>query len=223
MNRKIFFAILTLCVLVMTGCHTNRNVSSNGTIDSSGARADEEWANVYMPVTVRLSAPMSLSLSGRATMVRDSVIHISMRVLGMEVAVANVTADSVQLVDKFHKYYFAESTSAMLGRHNMSIGKMQNIILGLDRKEGATLTFDNPRGGEPFTVTFSDITATPAGNLAGSVSIEGSLSSKNVDASLLWQFDRATWNDPSRTVTFNGPGRGYTRIKAADVLNMFRM
>lgn len=223
MTRRFLYIIMTLCVLAMSACHTSRNTAKENAGTTPGARADEGWTNVYMPVTVRMEAPMAISLSGRATMVRDSVINISMRVLGMEVAVANITADTVQLVDKFHKYYFAESTSALLGRHNMTLERMQNLILGHDRKDGGTLSFDNPRGGQPFTITFGDITATPAGNLAGSVNIDGSLSNKNVDATLLWQFDRAVWNDPSRTVSFTPPTRGYTRIKAADVMSMFRL
>lgn len=53
------------------------------------------WHDMTLPVKLSLKSPTSFSMGGRATIVRDSVVYMSFRVLGFEAAVLNVTADSV--------------------------------------------------------------------------------------------------------------------------------
>lgn len=222
----IYILFSTLCLSSLYSCHSSKSAVDTAKKQEKYIAVQEgpdEWANVYVPVTVTMERPMSVSFSGRATMVRDSVINISMRVLGMEVAVINITTDSVWLVDKFHKYAFAESTAHILGQHNMSIGQMQRLILGADNGEATTVTFDNPRGSEPVTVTFSDYSSTPAGELAGNVRVKAEVGKRDVDASLRWQLNKAVWNDPSRTVSFKSPTKGYTWLNSGDAMKMLKM
>lgn len=231
MIRKI--AISAVAALLLTACGSSKKQAQGAypetpatqavtTAPGNAAAAEDAatWSDVQMPVRVELSKPVSFSLSGRATMLRDSMIHISMRVFGMEVAVVNVTNDSVYLVDKFHKYYFAEPLKTVLGSHMMSVGAMQDIMLGTQLGEANTLTFDNPGAKEPVTVTFSDFSTTPAGNAAGQVRIQAPVTGKQVDAVFVWSLDKAKW-DSGQTVNFKRPSPSqYKRITMKSVLQM---
>ena len=152
---------------------------------------------------------------------RDSAINISMRVLGMEVAVVNVTPDSVVMADKFHKYLFAEPLAAVLGSHSMTVGEMQDIMLGANLGEARTLTFNNPGSDTPVTVTFGDYATTPAGEMAGSVRVDAPVHSSQVKASLTWELDKASWNT-ARTVSFKTPVKGYKRVTMSNALSMLK-
>lgn len=88
------------------------------------------WHTISMPVRVELKSPSKVSLSGRAYMVSDSLIHVSMRVLGFEVAVMHVTADSVYCVDKIHKLAVIESIDRLSASTGITLGQLQSIMLG---------------------------------------------------------------------------------------------
>lgn len=79
---------------------------------------------------MRISKPVSFNISGRATMVRDQAIQLSMRMLGMEVAVAYINADSATIVDKFHKYIVSVPFPSIAGRTNLTVADLQNLLLG---------------------------------------------------------------------------------------------
>jgi hypothetical protein len=207
----ILFIVL---VLAMSSCHSSRNVAT--------LAAGTQWHDVYMPVKVKLTSPMSMSLSGRATIVRDSLVNVSMRVLGMEVAVVNMTPDSVVFVDKYHKYLFAESLHSLMGSHNLSLGDIQDIILGLKPNAPLNqLSFNNPGSEKPVTVSFSDFVETPAGNISQTVAVEAPLSKSEVAAELIWSASSAEWNS-GRTVDFVTPSKGYKRVTVQNALNSFK-
>jgi hypothetical protein len=200
----------------MSACHSSKNASS-----SYVATDGNGWHDVYMPVKVKLTSPMSMSLSGRATMVRDSLIYMSMRVFGMEVAVMNMTGDSVMFVDKYHKYLFSESLDKVMGSHKLSIGDIQNIALGLQSGSNNKLTFNNPESDKPVTITFADFYNTPAGNIAQTISIEAPLSKNDVNADVLWSANSADWNT-GRTANYVAPDKNYKRVSIDAVLKMFK-
>ncbi len=89
-----------------------------------------DWKTLYMPVNVDMASPANLSFSGRMTMVRGESVHFSLRIFGMEVAALYMTADSVITLDKFHKYYIAESIASVLGDARLSINDVQDALLG---------------------------------------------------------------------------------------------
>lgn len=206
--------LTTLALGALTACHTARRTA---TAVPPGTGRD--WHDVHMPVKVSMATPARLSLSGRATMVRDSLINISMRVLGFEVAAVNITADSVWMVDKYHKYMFADSKKAVLGSRDMSVGQLQDLITGKNLTDG-TITFKAPDG-NTVTVRLNDFEDTPAGRLATRATVDAPLDAANVQATLDWGLDRAEW-DKRRTVRFVPPQRGFKTIDAADALLMFK-
>lgn len=232
MKIKKIISLLAVAALVMTvfsSCGSTRKTAVNsGSYVSgqiSGIKAEVvpgEWQNVVMPVRITLRSPKNISFSGRATMIRDSVINLSMRVLGMEVASVNVTADSVWFADRFHKYVFSESTQRVLGSHQLTMGQMQDILFGIDTDGADELTFDNPGSERPVTVRFGNFSDTPAGRMAGTIDIQAQVGKTAVDAGLQWSPERAEWNNPSRSVNFRNNFGGYTRVNLDDVLRLLR-
>ena len=89
-----------------------------------------DWHDVHLPINLSWQAPDGMSISGRATMVRNEEIYISMRVMGFEAAVIYANTDSAYFVDKYHKYYFAESFKALMGSSCLTIGNLQDLLLG---------------------------------------------------------------------------------------------
>lgn len=144
-HRVILFAAVLAAVLLAASCGTqkqgSRTASTASTLtpeaDAGPARrfasmtaAYGMWNDVQMPVRATLRSPLSLTASGKITMVRDELVHISMRLLGIELAVVAITPDSVHVYDKFHRYLVAESTAALTGRTGISFADLQSALLG---------------------------------------------------------------------------------------------
>lgn len=215
--------ILVLAMLALTGCRSNKTTRPATPAPPPAATAPAqagEWHDVYLPVKIRVMAPIQLSLSGRATMVRDSAINISMRVFGMEMAVANVTADTVVIVDKYHKSLFAESLKELLGKHQMSVSEMQDIMLGTAIGEPQEMIFGSKDSGHEVTVGFEDFSDTPGGPVAGTVSIGMTYKKTPVKAQLIWDTGKAEWNT-GRGVNFTIPA-GYRRYDKENALDLLK-
>ncbi|MDE7125326.1 MAG: DUF4292 domain-containing protein, partial [Muribaculaceae bacterium] len=56
--------------------------------------------------------------------------YISLRMLGMEVAYVYADTDSLYAVDKFHRRYFSADISSLSSRYGMTLGNLQNFMLG---------------------------------------------------------------------------------------------
>ena len=97
---------------------------------STLAQTSSQWETFYAPFSFRCVQPTSLSVSGRATMVRDQYIYLSMRMMGFEVATVYVDRDSAFVADKYHKVYMAEPISSLTARTGITIGDIQDILMG---------------------------------------------------------------------------------------------
>lgn len=127
-----------MCIIV--ACNTNRRVVDSGSINSAdaGQRLDKLmssyklWTTMSVPVKLELTAPTRLSLSGRAYMVRDSLIHISLRFLGIaEVAVVRITPDSVYCVDKVHQMAIVEGINKISDATGITVTQLQDLLIGM--------------------------------------------------------------------------------------------
>ncbi len=147
MKRHISLFIITLGLMVMTACSSNKsNVKtdyqntdttvpqaatssvSTKTVYEQLVAGYKDWTDVQMPVKLALSSPKSFSFSGRMSMVKGKDILLSFRVLGMEVANVYVDADSIYAVDKYHKYFCSESLANVFKK--ASITDVQNLLMG---------------------------------------------------------------------------------------------
>lgn len=201
---------------IIAGCSTRKGALTSA-IDG------ETWHDVTLPVKLSLKSPTSFSLGGRATIVRDSVIYMSFRVLGFEAAVLNVTADSVFFVDKYHKYYFAESMDAVLGhyRKDMSIGHIQELLMGHSPlAENNVVTFGKAMA-QPVTITYSDYANTCHGQIPRSVAIDGAIKKMKVGAAIEWAPSSAQCNTYPK-IHFRRPGNSYRRITIAEAQQVFK-
>lgn len=204
MLDKIWHWILTFLLalgllLTVTNCGSTKQAAPISSIDSYTG-----WKAVSMPVNVDLQKPMSLSASGRATLIKDSLVHISLRFIGMEVAVIRATPDSIFVVDKYHKKYFAEPTKDLLGSKwsHLSLFNLQNIMLGLEKVPSDA----------PARVTLENLTETPAGEVARDINVVADTPKGTIDASLEWKLKDAKWSESEiKAPAFSLP-RGASRI-----------
>lgn len=244
MMRLRYFVILLFAVLV-SSCHKKRAaeivVEESGDVgaplsevcaligDSFGA-----WTDVYVPVTLELEAPAQFGISGRATLVRDSLIHLSLRKMGMEVAVVSIDADSVVFVDKYHKMYVAEPLSALAPVSLLTVGRLQSVLLGRPfSADGAwygtvCAAPDSSMAMGSISLVISDenqidfnyydIVGTVAGPTPAKVQMLAFTTLANAAATVKWQFDKAKWDSGRRpSVKIGGD---YSRIEGASLINM---
>lgn len=89
-----------------------------------------EWADMSVGVKCRIREPKSISLSGKMTMVRDKEIHLSLRMLGFEVGGLYIDCDSMYVYEKLNRTLVVAPTSLMTRHTGLTIGDLQDILLG---------------------------------------------------------------------------------------------
>lgn len=236
MIRSIFrYMLLSALILTVASCGSSRKGAiSGGDSYTPGSPAGEggiEWTDLKLPVSVNVSKPKSIRISGTMSMVKDRSIHISMRFFGMEVAAAYVTGDSVYAYAKMQRVYVAESISEALGGLNITVGDLQNILLGapltlpastgnvsvdlrtLDSTSQPLAITVSHRSGRTAKVTYSPLENLP---LASDVSIEATSGKTSVAATLDYNWQRAEV-DAGNAGRFSLP-LGYRRIKGSELI-----
>lgn len=139
-------AALAVVVALVCACSSSRKAVSptvttgtqQGVTSVSDARVElrqildgyGEWQRLRVPVTVRLSKPKSITISGTAVMERGKSIFITLKYFGFEIGNLYLTNDSVTVVDKFNKQYVSESTSGFLGGFPVNISNVQDMLTG---------------------------------------------------------------------------------------------
>lgn len=173
------------------------------------------WSRVRVPVTLRVSSPAKLSVGATVTMIRDTSLTVSAKVLGMEVFVAQATNDSVLVVDKMHRQYFAQNITEFLANLPFNASTVQDILTGhpveIPKRilpDGASvnkemngemlgkISFDN-RGVTTVSLTYPQSVTTPYGLMAESteISVESKKTDKSLKATIEWQWSKARWNN----------------------------
>lgn len=147
MTLKSITTILSVCsfslVLMMSSCRSARHASSvdktgggTETVDSPKGQvmamvdSYKDWTDVSMSVKCTLRSPKSLSVSGKAVMVRGEQIKISVRVFGFEVAGLLADRDSIYVYEKLNHTMIAEPMSRLTGATGLDLGGVQDILLG---------------------------------------------------------------------------------------------
>lgn len=90
----------------------------------------KEWNDVVIPIELSLSQPKEFSVTGRATMVKDESIYISIRVFGFEAANIYLNNDSIYATYKLNKLYIAEDIKKLFAGYPVTIGNIQDLLLG---------------------------------------------------------------------------------------------
>lgn len=200
MKKFLPIIIAVLATLAMAGCRSNKQTAA------PQAEAEEPtWTNVTMPVRVNVAQPMSLSLSGTATLVRGSYVLITFRALfGIEVATVCVTPTSADLVMKLpQKLWLNQPMADFMSRNDLNFTSLQEVMLGNRTKI--------PR-------MPSSLSVSPGGTeTAPSLTVKASVKNKNIEATLTCDLSAAKWDQPN-PATFSTPGSGYKQMNAESAL-----
>lgn len=127
MNKTNFaLAFVLFTALLLTGCKTTKKV---GTVEAGGAKAHNEFFELvqeqafrYETLTARLNVDLNLpgnSMSSRVElkMVKDSAFQLSVQpFLGIEVFRAEISVDSVKVIDRMNKRYVADNYANLKGQ-----------------------------------------------------------------------------------------------------------
>lgn len=206
-------------VLLFTACGSAKHGASPVTDEYSRSESPSnirvphaEWTNLYTSANINIDAPMALGCSGRLTMEKGRYIHLSMRFIGMEVAVVYIDNEKVYFVDKYHKYIFAEPLSDLLGERykGLSLSDIQDMVLG---------TAEIPDNGMA-RIEPSGYVGCSVGLVASRLSLNADLPQGKFSGSMSWNPVSATWNDKDRKVDFKAPDN-YTRITLESLMQAF--
>lgn len=151
---RLACAALVSGALMSQSCSTSRSVPSRPSASVAPSQVGPSnlaavmgasygaWTDAYIPFKLKMAAPVSLSVSGRATMVYGRSVHMSLRVFGMEVAVFHADNDSAWLVDRMHKYICTVPLSSLTGRTGLTLANVQDIMIGRAVYPGAASPAD---------------------------------------------------------------------------------
>lgn len=145
--KAIFNIILCACLAIaISGCHSSKSASSttdkhDKTQPTKGIKAltqnldsvvasYKDWNDVEMPIDLEMLQPKEMAVSGKATMVKDQSIYISIRVFGFEAANIFINNDSIHATYKMGKLYIADDLKKLLKGYPVTVGDVQNILLG---------------------------------------------------------------------------------------------
>jgi outer membrane biogenesis lipoprotein LolB len=134
-------ALLLLALLSLNSCSStrkSRGASDKGMTASSlmkrmeKQRLSPEWFESRMRIDYA-DEDMSVSASATLKMKKDSLLWLSVKKLGFEIARVQVTQDSVYVVDRFNKEYTVEGLAYLAESYGLPAGsltELQDFILG---------------------------------------------------------------------------------------------
>lgn len=98
-------------------------------LDSLRSRLPD-WQEISFAGKATIFSAGKETASMRVYMVRDSLIHVSLRMYGMEGGIIRATRDSVMLYNKHDNYYSATSFADLMGHSGVTFSDFQDLILG---------------------------------------------------------------------------------------------
>lgn len=248
MNRPKYFFLSIVCMLILaaalSSCHKKSSVPQETAIgafngpdidgDSSEpasfAATNGLWKTLETPVSIRISQPMNLGLKGRLTMVKDSWILMSLRFLGMEVGQLYMDTDSVFIVEKMKRTYYAEGLTGVRNMLGMDLGLFQGYLIGrptvfpemsesvfpvtmindeTDMVENIIFFYNSE---ELLRLGYGSSIETPTGLTASGIDFLLTLPRFRAEASMSWDASQMKW-DTMPENKFTRPGSRYTRVR----------
>lgn len=160
--RTTATAVTVFCMLLLASCGSKKAATRPGyessaeqtqtTKDplkgafSSLANSYKPWKDVSLPVKLELKEPKRFSISGKASMVHDKSVNISLRILGMELGAIYVDQDSIYIVSKMQRMAYVESLDFFSRNFGFTLEDIQSLLLGQAFVPGkGTLTLSEER------------------------------------------------------------------------------
>lgn len=137
-------------------------------------RSYNGWHDVSMNVKCGITAPKSLSVSGKAIMIRGKEIRISFRMLGFEVGGFYADCDSLYFFEKINHTMVTESMARITAASGLTVSDIQDALLGQlmypggiadpgdlkkkysVRSDSATITLKPRKSSAPWLYTLTD-------------------------------------------------------------------
>lgn len=137
-HLSAFSPLVILLLLITYSCRSSRTVTSgrNELPKSLSAAVDRvdntyrSWHTVKMPLNVSVSGSQQLTAGGTAVMVRDSLLRMSFRLIGFEVAVIELTRDEALIVDRAHRTYYRQPLTQFISDLPVNLSNLQDLFLG---------------------------------------------------------------------------------------------
>lgn len=143
---KSFFCCVCLAA-TLAACHSSRNAASPDASLSSALAAQstrispkqqfetlvssyQPWTDVSMSVKCTLRSPKSVTVSGKATMIRGEELRLSLRMLGFEVGGLYIDRDSIFFYEKLNRTMVVESMAKLTDATGLTLSDIQDILLG---------------------------------------------------------------------------------------------
>ncbi|MCI4648224.1 DUF4292 domain-containing protein [Phaeodactylibacter sp.] len=135
------YAILLLAVLSLNSCASIRKSKGVADKDMTASsllkrmekqRLSPDWFESRLRIDYA-DEDMSVSASATIRMKKDSLLWLSVKKLGFEIARVQVTSDSVYVVDRFNKEYTIEGLAYLASSYGLpagSLSELQDFILG---------------------------------------------------------------------------------------------
>lgn len=188
--KKHLFIFLTLALTLLAGCRSKQQVAVVSDDETAAT-----WQNVSLPVTLTISEPMKLTLSGTLTMVRGEYALMSFRTFGFEVAQACVTPDQLDVVLKMpSKMWISESMGERLTSRGLTFADLQDQMLSdsnlAQKIPGATISESNGKT---------------------TISVSTTVSGAKLSVDVSYKLSDAKW-DASSPATFSTPGSDYKKL-----------
>lgn len=139
MKNSLKLIIFATIALLIVGCKSSKQASSDNYTEIASDAAGNyrivvadyhDWHDVSMPVKLSLQQPSSMSVSGRARIIRGQSISLSLRFLGLEVAQLYVDRDSIHASYRLKKIYLSESLSEIKNDFPLSLENIQDLLMG---------------------------------------------------------------------------------------------
>ncbi len=146
-KNKILLSLAAVAAIALPSCHSSKKAattdgnpvasrsvisrnSESDAITQSLVQGRQSWTDVQLPLNVKLSNPLSVTLNATAYMRRGEYIKMSVRILGMEIANAWIDTDSIHVVDKMGKRYVSESISSVTTELGLDVADLQDLLMG---------------------------------------------------------------------------------------------
>lgn len=141
--RKLLLMLIAMMAAgaVLPGCAVRRGSSAASGVEwnkvdyaerMNSFRVDTfDWKQLSFAGKLQLKKPSKHTVSMRVYMVRDSLIHISMRMFGIEGGIIRVTPDSMTIYNKTDNFVTSTSLRNLFGTDDVTLKALQDVILGV--------------------------------------------------------------------------------------------
>ncbi len=197
---------LVMIVTLLAGCRSKKdNVQPDIRIEEVAENV-APWRNVYLPVKVELLSPKRFAMSGRATMVWNESIYLSMRMFGFEVGTAYAdSSEAVVTLRQPQKVMIELPLSDLLKKHDVDVAVLQQAMLG---SRGALALL-------PSAIRWQ----ADSDERKSEVMLSAVYKGKEVAVKLTWDLGAAQWNmDDVRR--WSPPGADYRRLSVESAMKI---